>query len=53
MALEESEPNMAATKAAKEIKQKAKQACQEDMKKIWREKLLHGRNPQRTNNEDM
>lgn len=32
MALEENKQNMAATKAAEDIKQKTKQACQGDMK---------------------
>ena len=42
-ALEENESNMTATKAATEIKQKAKQIFPEDMEKIWREKPLHRR----------
>lgn len=33
---------MTATNAAEEIKQKAKRACQEDMKKAWIEKPLKG-----------
>ena len=33
MALEKHEPNMAAMKATKEVKQKAKQACQEYIKR--------------------
>ena len=41
-----------ATKAVKEIKQKPKQACQEDMKKTWRRKPLHRRYPQRAGNSD-
>ena len=45
MALEEHGSNMTATKSAKEIKHKAKQTYQEDMKKTWREKPLHGRYP--------
>ena len=53
MALEENEPNMTATKAAKEIKQKAKQACQKDMKKTWTMKPLRGRYLQRTDNSDV
>ena len=53
IALEEHEPNMTATKAAKEIKLKVKQACNKDMKKTWREKLLHGRYPQRIGNGDV
>ena len=43
MALEENEPNMTATKAAKEIKQRAKQVCQKDMEKNRTKKPLHGR----------
>ena len=43
MTLEENEPNMTAIKTTQEIKQKAKEACQEDMKKTWREKPQHGR----------
>ena len=39
MALEENEPNMTAIKAAKKIKQKTKQPCQEDMKKIGERNL--------------
>ena len=38
MALKENEPNMAAMNLAKEIKQKAKLACQKYMKNTWREK---------------
>ena len=52
-ALEENEPNMTATKEAKEINQKAKQACQKYMKKIWREKPLHERYLQRTDSSDV
>ena len=37
IALEEHEPNKTATKAATEIKKKAKQAYQEDLKKTWTE----------------
>ena len=37
IALEEHEPNKTATKAVTEIKKKAKQAYQEDLKKTWTE----------------
>ena len=53
MALEECETNMIATKAAKEVKQKAKQACEEDMKKTWRQKPQHGGYQQRMSNGDV
>ena len=40
MAHKENEKTTEATKAAKEIKKKAKQGYLHDMKKTWREKLL-------------
>ena len=53
MAQEENEQTAEATKAAKEIKKKAKQAYLDDMKKAWREKPLYGRYPLRTGNGDV
>ena len=53
MAQEENEQAAEATKAAKEIKKKAKQSYLDDMKKTWREKPLHGRYPLRTGNDDV
>ena len=53
MAQEENEQTTEATKAAKEIKKKAKQGYLDDMKKTWREKPLHGRYPLRTDNGDV
>ena len=52
-AQEENEQTTEATKAAKEIKKKAKQGYLDDMKKTWREKPLHGRYPLRTDNGDV
>ena len=52
MVLEEKEPNTTAAIAAKEIKQKTNQAYQEDMKKIWREKPLNEKYPQKTDSGD-
>ena len=53
MAQEEIEINTKPTKAAKDIKKKAKNASLEDMKKGWREKPLHGKYPFRTDNADV
>ena len=53
MAQEENEQTTEATKAAKEIKKKAKQSYLEDMKKTWRENTLHGRYPLRTDNSNV
>ena len=52
MAHKENEQTTEATKAAKEIKKKAKQGYLHDMKKTWREKLLDERYPLRTDNGD-
>ena len=52
MAQEKNEQTMEATKAAKEIKKKAKQGYLDDMKKTWREKPLHGRYFLRTDSGD-
>ena len=52
MAQEENEQTTEATKAAKEIKKKAKQGYLNHMKKSWREKPLHGRYPLETDNSD-
>ena len=52
MAQEENEKTTEVTKAAKEIKKKAKQGYLNDMKKTWREKP-HGRYPLRTDNGDV
>ena len=43
MVQEENEQTTEATKAAKEIKKKAKQGYLDDMKKTWREKPSRGR----------
>ena len=53
MAQEEIDTNMKPTKAAKDIKKKAKNASLEDMKKGWREKPLHGKYPLRTDHADV
>ena len=53
MAQEEMDTNMKPTKAAKDIKKKAKNASLEDMKKGWREKPLHGKYPLRTDHADV
>ena len=53
MAQEENEQTTEATKAAKDIKKKAKQGYLDDMKKTWREKPLHGRYPLRADNADV
>ena len=53
MAQEENEQTTEATKAAKEIKKKAKQGYLDDMKKTWREKSLHGRYPLKAGNGDV
>ena len=53
MAQEENEQTTEATKAAKEIKKKAKQGYLDDMKKTWREKPLHGRYHLTTDNGDV
>ena len=53
MAQEEIDKNMTPTKAAKDIKKKAKNATLEDMKKRWREKPLHGKYPLRTDHADV
>ena len=44
---------MKPTKAAKDIKKKAKNASLEDMKKGWREKPLHGKYPLRTDHANV
>ena len=51
MVQEENEQTKEATKAAKEIKKKAKQGYLCYMKKTWREKPLHGRYPLRTDDD--
>ena len=53
MAQEQIDANMKPTKAAKDIKKKAKNASLEDMKKGWREKALHGKYPLRTDHADV
>ena len=53
MAQEEIDTNMKPTKAAKDIKKKAKNASLEDMKKGWREKPLHGKYPLRIDHADV
>ena len=53
MAQEEFDTNMKPTKAAKDIKKKAKNPSLEDMKKGWREKPLHGKYPLRTDHADV
>ena len=53
MVLEENGQTTEATKAAKEIKMKAKQGYLDEMKKAWREKLPHGTHPLRTDNSDV
>ena len=53
MAQEEIDTNMKPTKAAKDIKKKTRNASLEDMKKGWREKPLHGKNPLRTDHADV
>ena len=53
MTQEKNEQTIEATKAAKEIKKKAKKCYLDDMKKTWREKSLHGRYPPRTGNGDV
>ena len=45
--------NTKPTKAAKDIKEKAKNASLEDMKKGWREKRLHEKCPLRSDNADV
>ena len=52
MAQKEIDINMKPTKAAKDIKKKAKNASLEDMKKGWRERPLHGKYPLRTDHAD-
>ena len=53
MGQEENDKTTEATKAAKQIKKKAKQGYLDDMKKTWREKSLDGRFPQRTDKGDV
>ena len=53
MVLEENGQTTEATKAAKEIKMKAKQGYLDEMKKAWREKLPHGTHPLRTDHSDV
>ena len=53
MAQEEIDINTKPTKAAKDIKKKAKNASLEDMKKGCREKPLHGKYPLRTDYADV
>ena len=53
MAQGEIDTNMKPTKAAKDIKKKAKNASLEDMKNGWREKPLHGKYPLRTGHADV
>ena len=53
MAQEENEQTTEATKAAKEIKKKARQGYLDSMKKTWREKPLNERYPLRTDNDDV
>ena len=53
MTQEEIDINTKPTKVAKDIKKKAKNASLQDMKKGWREKLLHGKYPLRTGNADV
>ena len=50
---EEIDINTKPTKAAKDIKKKAKNASLEDMKKGWKEKPLHRKYPLRTDNADV
>ena len=53
MAQEEIDTNMTPTKAAKDIKKKAKNTSLEDIKKGWGEKPLHGKYPLRTDHTDV
>ena len=53
MAQEEIDNNTKPTKAAKDIKKKAKNVSLEDIKDRWREKPLHGKHPLRTDNDDV
>ena len=53
MTQEENEQTTEATKAAKEIKKKAKQSYLDEMNKTRREKPLHGGYPLRTDNGDV
>ena len=53
MAQGEIDTIMKPTKAAKDIKKKAKNASLEDMKKGWREQPLHGTYPLRTDHVDV
>ena len=53
MAQQENEQTTEASKAAKEIKKKAKQGYLNHMKKTCREKPLRGRYPLRTDNSDV
>ena len=53
MAQEELDTNMKPTIATKDIKEKAKNASLEDMKKGWREKPLHEEYPLRTDHADV
>ena len=53
MAQQENEQTTEASKAAKEIKKKAKQGYLNHMKKTYREKPLRGRYPLRTDNSDV
>ena len=53
IAQEEIDTNIKPTKAAKDIKKKAKNASLEDMTKGWREKPLHGKYPLRSDPADV
>ena len=53
MTQKEIDINTKPTKAAKDIKKKAKNASLEDMEIGWREKALHGMYPLRTKNADV
>ena len=50
---EELNHDLASTKAAKEMKQKAKSEGLKNLKSTWEEKLLHGQYPLRANNADV
>ena len=53
MAQEKIDTNIKPTKAAKDIKNKSKNASLEDMKNGWREKPFHGKYPLRTDHADV
>ena len=50
---EELNPGLASTKAAKEIKKKAKSEDLKSLKSIWEEKPLHGQYPLQSNNAEV